>query len=249
MELFIRIKDGQPFEHPIFGCNFRAAFPDVDVDNLPPEFARFERIDCPNSASTFEVNAVSYQWVDGVVKDIWSVRQMTPEEKDQKLKRLSDEILAYVPGLKDIARQRIDAATTLESRQAWLDYLEALNAWTLIDPIQPNLPSMPTVAQDGVDWPAEPGSVQGVDQSDQINAWKAEALQAFAEAGGYATFDDVMASTVPGHAALAEAKLQSVNAQDLIDAVKAGTHAPFNSWDEVQGEMTYFDWLDLPIYQ
>ena len=41
MELFIQIRNGQPFEHPIFGDNFRQAFPDVDVDNLPPEFARF----------------------------------------------------------------------------------------------------------------------------------------------------------------------------------------------------------------
>ena len=41
MELFIRIKDGEPFEHPIFGDNFRAAFPDIDSDNLPPDFVRF----------------------------------------------------------------------------------------------------------------------------------------------------------------------------------------------------------------
>ena len=42
MDFFIRIKDGQPFEHPIFGDNFRQAFPDVDVNNLPSEFAKFE---------------------------------------------------------------------------------------------------------------------------------------------------------------------------------------------------------------
>ena len=44
MELFIRVKDGQAFEHPILGDNFRQAFPNINVNNLPSEFARFERI-------------------------------------------------------------------------------------------------------------------------------------------------------------------------------------------------------------
>ena len=79
MELYIRIKDGQPFEHPIFGDNFRAVFPNIDTDNLPPEFARFERI-APPALNVYEVNEVTYAWVDGVVKDVHSVRQMTNEE-------------------------------------------------------------------------------------------------------------------------------------------------------------------------
>ena len=82
MELFIRIVDGQPFEHPIFGDNFREAFPNVDTNNLPPEFARFERIECPDAAGMFEVYTVSYQWVDGIVKDVWALRPMTQEEKN-----------------------------------------------------------------------------------------------------------------------------------------------------------------------
>jgi len=85
MELFICIKDGQPFEHPILGDNFREAFPNVDTNNLPPEFARFERIECPYAAGMFEVDVVSYQWVDGIVKDVWALRPMTQEEKDAKI--------------------------------------------------------------------------------------------------------------------------------------------------------------------
>jgi hypothetical protein len=85
MELFIQIKDGQPFEHPIFGDNFREAFPNVDTNNLPLEFARFERIECPYVAGLFEVDIVSYQWVGNVVKDVWALRPMTQEEKDAKI--------------------------------------------------------------------------------------------------------------------------------------------------------------------
>ena len=86
MELFIRIKDGQPFKNPIFGDNFRQAFPDVDVNNLPPEFARFERVERP-VLGVYEVmvsETATYELVDGVYKDVWHKRDMTLEEKTVK---------------------------------------------------------------------------------------------------------------------------------------------------------------------
>lgn len=84
MGLFIRIKDGQPFEHPIFGDNFRQAFPAIDTNNLPPEFARFERIE-PPVIGVYEVyEGVTYEWVDSIVKDVHHVRPMTTEEKTAK---------------------------------------------------------------------------------------------------------------------------------------------------------------------
>lgn len=85
MELYIRIVDGQPFEHPIFGDNFRQAFPDVDTNNLPPEFARFERIPCPPLVyATLNNPEPTYQWVDGVVKDVWDITPFTPEQIKNK---------------------------------------------------------------------------------------------------------------------------------------------------------------------
>lgn len=81
MELFIRIVDGQPFEHPIFGDNFKQAFPEIDTNNLPPEFARFERVPCPSLMyATLNNPEPTYQWVDGVVKDVWDVTPFTPEQ-------------------------------------------------------------------------------------------------------------------------------------------------------------------------
>lgn len=84
MELFIRIKDGQPFEHPIFGDNFRQAFPDIDTNNLPVEFARFERVQRP-VLDEYEImmsEDASYELVDGVYKDVWHKRDMTIEERE-----------------------------------------------------------------------------------------------------------------------------------------------------------------------
>ena len=85
MELFIRLKNGEPFEHPIMGENFRQAFPEVDVNNLPDWVARFERIEQPVLGPYEVYVGVSYGWDNGVVKDIHDVRPMTPEEKAEKI--------------------------------------------------------------------------------------------------------------------------------------------------------------------
>ena len=91
MELYIQIRDGQPFEHPIMGDNFRQAFPDIDVNNLPPEFAKFVRVLRPSRTvlpeGPYQVTEVRYVLdTDGVSwKDEWYVRDMTAEEKIEKI--------------------------------------------------------------------------------------------------------------------------------------------------------------------
>jgi hypothetical protein len=81
MRLFIRLQDGQPVDHPIYEENMRQAYPGIDLDNLPETFAEFERIDVP-ALQKYEIyEGVTYQWVDGIVKDVHSVRPMTDEEK------------------------------------------------------------------------------------------------------------------------------------------------------------------------
>lgn len=90
MELFIRIKDGQPFEHPILSNNFCQAFPDVDTNNLPSEFARFIRVQAPALGPYEKNQTVSYQLVNGVYTDVFSVEQMTAEEIATKQQVVKD---------------------------------------------------------------------------------------------------------------------------------------------------------------
>ena len=80
MELFIRIVNGQPFEHPIHPKNFIEAFPDVDVNNLPPEFARFVRSGAPRLGPYEKNQTVTYELVNGVYTDVFHCEQMTDEE-------------------------------------------------------------------------------------------------------------------------------------------------------------------------
>ena len=149
MELYIQIRNGQPFEHPILGDNFRQAFPHVDVDNLPPEFSKFERIECPYEVSMFQVSTVVYQWVDGIVKDVWSVRDMTEEECGIKLQQITQDVLKSLDTYKKISQTEIDNAVSEPIKQAWIDHLAVLNAWVLVDPLNPNFPMMPFV-EDGI---------------------------------------------------------------------------------------------------
>lgn len=86
LELFIRVdENGNAVDHPIMESNFRLAFPDIDVDNLPSTFARFVRILRPQVGVYDIINIEPvYELVDGVFTDVWGLRSMTPEEKTAK---------------------------------------------------------------------------------------------------------------------------------------------------------------------
>ena len=148
MELFIQIRHGVPYQHPILGDNFREVFPHIDVNNLPPEFARFERVECPYAANIFQVDVVSYQWVNGIVKDVWAVRNMTEEERAAKIEEIKESVLRKLATYKRVSQAEIDNAKTERIRQLWVDYLAALNAWTLVDPLKPIFPPAPAMADD-----------------------------------------------------------------------------------------------------
>lgn len=85
MRLFIRVQDGQPFEHPILEDNFRQAFPEIDINDLPPGFANFIRVPPPEFLDVYEVyEGVTYESCEEGFMDVHHVRQMTDAEKLEK---------------------------------------------------------------------------------------------------------------------------------------------------------------------
>ena len=81
-EFFIQIKDGQPFEHPIARENMQQLFPQHDLDiTIPDNFAVFERKQPPLTGPYERVVGQTYEWVDGVVVDGFTKRDLTAEEK------------------------------------------------------------------------------------------------------------------------------------------------------------------------
>jgi hypothetical protein len=146
LELYIQIRDGQPHEHPIFADNFKMAFPDVNINELPADrFAKFIRVDAP-VPDTYEVyEGVTYQLVDGVFKDVHTVRAMTDEEravKTAELEATANQIkLDRITFINDtLTTETGEAAQTL-----WLECLTAHEAWVLesVDPITPAFPLFP----------------------------------------------------------------------------------------------------------
>lgn len=80
-ELYIRMMNGRPVDHPMLRSNIESAFPDVDFDNLPDWLARFERVPKPSIESVYEiVNGPVYVVVGDTVKDQWIKRPMTEDE-------------------------------------------------------------------------------------------------------------------------------------------------------------------------
>jgi len=155
LELYIQIRDGQPHEHPIFADNFREAFPDVDMENLPDTFAKFIRVDAP-VPDTYEVyEGVAYQWFDGIVKDVHSVRAMTDEERAAKDAILAQEAIDRanfaLQFRMERCQQTADETEDATQKQYWLDCLEAHRLWVLesVDPMTPAFPLFPKKDESG----------------------------------------------------------------------------------------------------
>jgi hypothetical protein len=150
MELYIQIRDGQPYEHPILGDNFFEAFPHLDTNNLPPEFARFERIEAPSFGVYEVLEGPVYQWVGDIVKDVWTVRPMTDEEKAVKVSELTQAAYASRDLLIVFAENQFTKAATDEQRQVWTEYITKLNNWTPLSLEDPAFLAPPLMTGDGI---------------------------------------------------------------------------------------------------
>lgn len=80
MKLYIRLKDGQPIDHPLLEENLLQVFPDLDLNNLPDWLAKFERIEKPILGVYEKNQRLSYEFVGNIVMDVWRADQFSKEE-------------------------------------------------------------------------------------------------------------------------------------------------------------------------
>lgn len=144
MELFIKIVDGQPFEHPIFLDNFLQAFPDVDINNLPPEFARFVRKPKPEHGR-FEKTSVSYGWDGDVVTDVWTIEPMTDVEKQELFMQEKAAAFHLLDFRMKKCEDNIAQISDPDQRALWQACLEAHQEWVFetLNPLSPKFPRFP----------------------------------------------------------------------------------------------------------
>jgi hypothetical protein len=84
-DLYLEIQNGLPINHPITGDNLRLLNPNIDLENLPTNIAKFQRNPKPRHSVYDKLDHdVKYEFIDGVVHDIWVVTKMTRAEIKQK---------------------------------------------------------------------------------------------------------------------------------------------------------------------
>lgn len=87
MYLFIQIKDGKPINHPAYPANLVQAFGEISSDWEPflrvarPEVGLYQKLVSEQP---------EYQKVNGVWTDVWVIRDMTPEEIQEKQQSVKD---------------------------------------------------------------------------------------------------------------------------------------------------------------
>ena len=104
MSLYIETENGQIKNHPAFEDNLMQAFGSIPAHWEP--FTRVER-PVPGVYQLLESEEAVYAKVDGVWTDVWSVRDMTAEEKTAKQQ-------AVIAAFNDRPQAENWAAWTLE---------------------------------------------------------------------------------------------------------------------------------------
>ena len=81
MRLFIQVEDNKAVSHPALEENLIEAF-----GNVPENWQSFVLVGRPDIGpyKVFLSDEPTYEKIDGIWTDVWSFRELTPEEKIQK---------------------------------------------------------------------------------------------------------------------------------------------------------------------
>lgn len=130
MNLYIKVVDGQPVNHPLLESNLIDAF---QLEAITPAFlaeqglVRFERREVP--ASRLVLSEDGYELCeDGVVRNVITTRELTQEEKlDEWVRGPRNFHLA-----KSDWTQMPDSPLSAEKKAEWAAYRQALRDMTTV---------------------------------------------------------------------------------------------------------------------
>jgi len=129
--LHIQVKDGQCINHPAFTENLFAAFGEIPADWFP-----FTRVAQPTSTilpvGPYQIAEETYVPDGDGWKDSWSVRDMTPEEKQAKIDGYS-KIQPFPSWTFDADECKWKAPVEMPSNGAWL-WNEDTLSWKDVTP-------------------------------------------------------------------------------------------------------------------
>ena len=157
---FIKIVDGQPFEHPIMEDNFRLAYPEIDPDNLPENFARFTRLPYPAfSPRDFKRASLTSTYIpcEGGWMDDWGVEDLTEEEKAAVITEWTNIVNEAKANARSFAVAELATSTDAVAIRVLTDFIAAIDSHTFTDPFV-GLDTIPR-------WPAKNEDKSYVDTS------------------------------------------------------------------------------------
>lgn len=146
MNLFIRVVDGVPVDHPILEDNLLMVYNLTSITDTflaDHGFARFERVDVPVGYEFIEHTGYE-MGTDGVVRNAFRARELTQEEKVELwIRRQRNYLLA----LSDWT-QLADSPLSDEEKEEWKTYRQELRDLTdtyadVTDPTQIVFPQSP----------------------------------------------------------------------------------------------------------
>ena len=80
MNLFIKVEDGRPVNHPATEENLRMLYEDFDPENPPEPFEKFARRQPAAITKWQKVERLPYEKIDGVWTDVFNVIDFTEAE-------------------------------------------------------------------------------------------------------------------------------------------------------------------------
>jgi hypothetical protein len=111
------------------------------LPNLPPDFARFERVqllDANLTLGTFETAENTYEWDGDVVKDVWKAVPMDEEHRSRKLAGIIKQKEATLRMVIATFEDRLSQELIPEFRQALEEHIAVLRAYVVADaPLNP----------------------------------------------------------------------------------------------------------------
>ena len=134
--LYIQIKNGQPFDHPYLESNLYQIIENFDPNNLPDGWAKFTRVLNPyiHDSLYHEVVLHSYTFDSNTntCTDLWTKRTLTDEELELKKDNHKTITMDKFQPHMDYANNMIDNFTSGDklsehNKSVWQTYLMILN--------------------------------------------------------------------------------------------------------------------------
>jgi len=143
MKWFIEVENRKTIRHPATEDNLKQAFP----DGIPDRFEPFERIGSQLVPDTeFQKSVVNYVKNEhGIWNDVWSIEDMTEEEKQQKIYEISENVKAFVASRLRFAKvmaMQCTADSDLSGVQKWEECISKHESWQLVS-VLPTFPQIP----------------------------------------------------------------------------------------------------------